>query len=273
MDSIENKVVVITGGASGVGRGMAEAFADAGARLVLADINETRLAEMAELLAKRTDLLTRVVNVREAREMEGLAAAAYAKFGAVHVLCNNAGVACSGLVWEQSTTDWYWIFETNVLSVVHGLRAFVPRMLKQKERSHIVNTSSMLGLSSAPLTGLYGASKQAVLGITESLHTELKLMEANIAVSVLCPGPVQTNVAEEPGRRHEKHGSHPLPGVLAEIDSALKAVVANGMSPRQVGDCVVKAVRKEMFWILPMPELSNADRRLAEIHNAISLGR
>jgi NAD(P)-dependent dehydrogenase (short-subunit alcohol dehydrogenase family) len=268
VEQLEGRVVVITGGASGIGRGMAEAFAEAGARLVLADIHQARLDETAHSLGKGSDVLTLRVDVRDPEQIEALAKRAYAAFGAVHVLCNNAGVACRGLLWEHSVDDWEWVFETNVRATVHGLGTFVPRLLAQDEPAHIVNTSSMLGLSSAPLTGLYGASKQAVLAISEALRFDLALVGAEIGVSVLCPGPVRTNVAEEPGR--PPVDAAPLPDVVAQVSASLNAVVANGMDPRKVGDCVVEAVREGRFWILPAPEyLTNAEQRLAEIRSVI----
>ena len=174
MEELKGRVVVITGGASGIGRGIAEAFAETGARLVLADVHEDRLEETARALrgGKRgggdSDVLTLRTDVRDPEDVEALADLAYTTFGAVHVLCNNAGVACNGLLWEHSLDDWDWVFQTNVRATAICLRSFVPRLLAQSDAAHIVNTSSVLGLSSAPLTGVYGASKQAVLAISEA---------------------------------------------------------------------------------------------------------
>ena len=264
MEDLQGRVVVITGGASGIGRGMAEAFSQAGARLVLADTNEERLKETARLMGRGEDLVTMRVDVRDPEQVEALAERAYQAFGAVHVLCNNAGVACNGLVWEHSLEDWDWIFETNVRALAIGLRTFVPRLLLQKEPAHIVNTSSMLGLSSAPLTGIYGASKQAVLAISEALRFDLVLVQADIGVSVLCPGPVRTNVAEEPGRAGSEPGTRS--DAVSQVEASLKEVVASGMDPREVGDRVVEGVRSGHFWILPAPEfLSHVEQRVAEI--------
>jgi len=270
MEELRGRVVVITGGASGIGRGMAEAFAAAGARLVLADINADRLVETAGSLGKSSDVLTVCVDLRHASGLEALADRSYAAFGAVHVLCNNAGVACNGLLWEHSLDDWDWMFETNVRAVVQGLRCFVPRLLAQGGPAHIVNTSSMLGLASAPLTGLYGASKQAVLAISEALRLDLQLVGSQIGVSVLCPGPVRTNVGEEPGRPSVERAAV-LPDAVAQASAGLRQVVANGMEPRQVGDCVVEAVRRDRFWIFPSPEyVVHAEGRLAEIRAVLS---
>ncbi|MFP8878162.1 MAG: SDR family NAD(P)-dependent oxidoreductase [Myxococcota bacterium] len=268
MKQLAGQVVVITGAASGIGRGMAEAFADAGARLVLADIHDGRLEETADSLRKGTDVITLRTDVRDPEQVEALANFAYESFGAVNVLCNNAGVACNGLLWEHSLDDWDWVFDTNVRSTVHGLRVFVPRMLAQDDAAHIVVTASMLGLSSAPLTGVYGASKQTVLAISETLRIDLALVGADIGVSALCPGPVRTNVNEQPGRAPVAPST--VPDVVSQVDAALKAVVANGMDPREVGNCVVEAVREGRFWIFPAPEfLSNAEQRLAEIRSAV----
>ncbi len=268
MKDLDGRVVVITGGASGIGRGIAEAFAEAGARLALADIHEDRLEEVSGALGAGGEVLALRTDVRDPAQVEALAERVYAEFGAVHVLCNNAGVACNGLLWEHSLEDWDWVMETNVRSLAIGLRSFVPRLLAQRDPAHIVNTSSMLGLSSAPLTGIYGASKQAVLAITEALRFDLMLVGAEIGVSALCPGPVRTNVAEEPGRSPVAPGD--VSETVAQVDASLKSVVANGMDPRAVGDCVVDAVREERFWVLPAPEfLPNAEQRIADIRAAV----
>ena len=269
MESLKDRVVVITGGASGVGRGLAEAFAAAGGRLVLADVHEARLGDVARALGERTDVVTVRTDVRDPAQIEALADRAWSAFGAVHVLCNNAGVACNGLVWEHSLEDWDWVFDTNVRATVHGLRTFVPRLLAQSEPSHIVNTASMLGLSAAPMTGVYGASKQTVLAITEALRLDLQVVGAQIGVSALCPGPVRTNVGEAPGRPAVDPAS--VPEAVAAMNAALKDVVANGMEPREVGDRVVEAVRENRFWILPAPEhFANVEARMAEIRSAIA---
>jgi NAD(P)-dependent dehydrogenase (short-subunit alcohol dehydrogenase family) len=268
MDPLQDRVVVITGGASGIGRGMAEAFAAAGSRLVLADIHDDRLAETARALGKNSDVVTVRVDLRDPEQVEALADRAYAAFGAVHVLCNNAGVACRGLLWEHSPEDWDWVFGTNVHGTANCLRAFVPRLMAQDDPAHIVNTSSMLGLSSAPLTGVYGASKQAVLAMSEALRFDLGLVAADIGVSVLCPGPVRTNVGEEPGRSPVDPRTYP--DAVAAVATSLEEVVAQGMDPREVGDCVVAAVRAGRFWILPAPEyFAGAERRLEDIRSAL----
>ena len=247
---------------------MAEAFADAGCALLLADINAQRLAEAKANLGTKAQVITQVVDIRRGDQVEAMADTAFEAFGEVNILCNNAGVACSGLIWQHAPSDWDWIFSTNVRSVVEALHHFVPRMLAQDGEGHIVNTSSMLGLSSAPLAGLYGASKQAVLGISESLRMELMLSGASIGVSVLCPGPSPTNVLEQPGRIEREEPV--LPDSLKPVDEALKTVIDDGMAPRAIGDCVVSAVREGVFWVLPSPELiENADARLSEIHSTI----
>ncbi len=269
MEQITDKVVVITGAASGIGRGMAEAFAQAGARLVLADINEARLKEVARALNIDDRLVTLPTDLRDPESVEALAQYTYDSFGIVHILCNNAGVACNGLLWEQSLEDWDWIFNGNIRSTIHCLRSFVPRLLAQEDAAHIINTASMLGLSSAPLTGAYGASKHAMIAISETLRMDLQLLDANIEVSTLCPGPVKTNVHEEPGRGPVTTTTNNE--LVAQVDLALKAVVADGMDPRQVGDRVVEAVKQGQCWILPAAEfIENAEQRLAAIKSAVN---
>lgn len=268
MRDLGGRVVVVTGGASGIGRGIAEAFAAAGSRLVLADVHEARLEETSRALRMGGDLVAKRCDVRRPEDVDALADAAYRAFGAVHVLCCNAGVACNGLVWEHPPGDWDWMLDTNVRGTGHCLRSFVPRLLDQGDPSHVVITSSMLGLASAPLTGLYGASKQAVLGIAEALRLDLGLLDARIGVSVLCPGPVRTNVALEPGRPAAPSGA--APEIVSRVAAGLRQVVADGMDPREVGDRVVEAVRAGRFWIFPAPGyLDNAEKRLAEIRAAV----
>lgn len=269
MQTLQNKIVLITGAASGVGLGMAQAFLAQGAKLILTDFNAQRLCEVKDQLSALGSVETHVLDVRNAEAIQQLSDLVFDTYGRLDILCNNAGVACHGLLWEQSVQECDWIIQTNIYSVLHGLRAFVPRMLTQDSPAHIVNTSSMLGLSSAPLAGLYGASKQAILGITETLYLDLMLSGAEIGVSLLCPGPVNTNVNEEPGRPSISHNK--LPDTLNDIGIALKSAISDGMDPREVGEYVTQAVLDNRFWVLPAPDyISNADARLSTIHSQLA---
>jgi NAD(P)-dependent dehydrogenase (short-subunit alcohol dehydrogenase family) len=198
VEDLNGRVVVITGAGSGIGRGLAHAFAEQGARLVLADRDATGVEGTRSELPEGTPASLVTTDVSRPEAVDELAAHAFDIGGAVHVLCNNAGVACSGLTWEQSLEDWQWLLGVNLMGVVHGIRSFVPRMLAQGAPAHIVNTASMMGLLTSPGIGAYAASKHAVIAISESLRHDLAAREASVSVSVLCPGPVNTNVHAEP---------------------------------------------------------------------------
>ena len=183
------KVAVITGAASGIGRGLAERFAVEDMRVVIADIEEEPLAELeADLKANGATVLAVRTDVSNAAEVENLAARTLDTFGAVHILCNNAGVVCSRPIWEHTLSDWEWVLGVNLWGVIHGIRAFVPRMLTQGDACHIVNTASILGLVGGSGEGIYKVSKHGVVALSETLADELAQKGANIQVHVLCPG-------------------------------------------------------------------------------------
>ena len=189
------KVAVITGAASGIGRGLAERFAAEGMRVVLADVDEGALAELAAALeTKGATVLAIKTDVSKPAEVENLAVQTLDTFGAVHILCNNAGVVCSRPIWEHTLADWEWVLGVNLWGVIHGIRAFVPRMLAQDDACHIVNTASILGLVGGSGEGIYKVSKHGVVVLSETLADELAQKEANIQVHVLCPGWVRTGI-------------------------------------------------------------------------------
>ena len=168
MNTFENKVAVITGGASGLGLAMARCFAKQGMKLVLADIEEAPLqAIVGQFVWDGTPAIGIKTDVSKASEVDALAQRAFEAYGAVHVLCNNAGVAPGGLVWESTVADWEWCLGVNVYGVIHGLRSFVPRMLPQRDAGHIVNTASVAGLLSPPGMGIYCVSKHAVVTLSD----------------------------------------------------------------------------------------------------------
>ncbi len=266
MKSLSGRVAVITGAGSGVRRGLAHAFAEAGARLVLADIRPDDLEATRRELAPSVESIAVTTDVTSQPSVDALAQSALEAFGAVHVLCNNAGVACSGFLWEYSLEDWDWILGVNVRGVVHGIRSFVPIFLEQSDEAHVVNTSSMLGLSSTPLTGAYVTSKHAVLAISECLRLDLQLKGSRVGVSVLCPGPVRTRVPEERGRPARARDAAGLDPKLAAHSETMKQVIAGGMDPREVGRCAVDGVLSDRFYLVPSPEfVAGARTRIDEI--------
>jgi NAD(P)-dependent dehydrogenase (short-subunit alcohol dehydrogenase family) len=203
MRELRGKVAVVTGAASGIGRAMAERFAREGMKLVLADVQEKPLAEARDAIARGgAEVIAVPTDVSKWEQVDALAKRAFEAYGAAHVVCNNAGVGTGGVTWEMSPADWEWVFGVNQWSVVHGIRAFVPRMIAQGE-GHIVNTASIAGLLSAPGMGAYCATKHAVVAISECLHLDLAVTGngSKVHVSVVCPAWVKTSIADSERNR------------------------------------------------------------------------
>jgi NAD(P)-dependent dehydrogenase (short-subunit alcohol dehydrogenase family) len=256
MDTFEGKVAVITGGASGLGLAMAHRFADAGANIVIADIEAEPLA-MAEaaIAAKGVKVLPRRTDVAKADELEALAESAYRRFGAVHILCNNAGVGgTSGATWELSLADWQWVVDVDLWSVIHGIRSFVPRMIAGGEEAHVVNTASIAGLVSGAVGGPYTVSKFGVVALSEQLYYELGRAGHNIGVSVLCPGFVNTNIYDSGRNRQEAYGAQPQAQPTAQasqLRQQLEERRTTMMQPAEIGELVFQAVRSRDLYIIP----------------------
>jgi NAD(P)-dependent dehydrogenase (short-subunit alcohol dehydrogenase family) len=256
MKQLRDRVAVVTGGASGIGRGMAARFAAEGMRLVLADVEPEPLDRaVAELRQGGASVLAVNCDVSRPESVEALAERAYDHFGAVHVLCNNAGVAGGGglATWESSLDDWGWVLGVNLMGVVHGIRSFVPRMLAEGSEGHVVNTASMAGL--IPGGGIYGVSKHGVVSLSESLWNELALRGARLKVSVLCPGWVNTRIIQSERNRPEapREAPGPLSPLFETMRKAVEQLVANGLDPAEVGRIVVEAIREERFYVLTHP--------------------
>ncbi len=194
MRNFEGKVAVVTGGASGIGRALAERFAAEGMKVVLADIEEPVLeATVMELKHREFDVIGVRTDVSKQESVENLAQRAIEAYGKVNIVCNNAGVSGQrGMIWEETQKAWDYMMGVNFWGVVHGIRVFVPHMLEHGDESHIINTASTAGLG--PGWGIYGVTKHAVVAMTEWLSQNLQMVEANISASMLCPGAVATNV-------------------------------------------------------------------------------
>ena len=262
-------VAVITGAASGIGRGLAERFAAEGMKVVLADVAEDALAKLAaDLEATGATVLAVQTDVSNAAEVENLAVRTLDAFGAVHILCNNAGVVCSRPVWEHTLADWEWVLGVNLWGVIHGIRAFVPRMLTQGDACHIVNTASILGLIGGGGTGIYKVSKHGVVVLSEALADELAQKEANIQVHVLCPGWVRTGILESSRNRPDalqnpKMEVPPRQETIGGSGNA-RAEMEAGISPAEVAEHVYNAIQTGTFYIHTHPEHKAAIRERME---------
>ncbi len=258
MKNFKDKVAVVTGGASGIGRGMAERFGALGMKVVLADVEEPTLRQTGvELREKGIDVLGVLTDVSRAEEVERLAEQTFNAFGAVHILCNNAGVVGTlGPIVNDTLKDWEWVMGVNLWGVIHGVRIFLPIMLKQGEEGHIVNTASLAGLMSG--RGIYGVTKQAVVALSESLYNELKLAEAKIGISVLCPAWVNTRLADSVRQRPSNLADAALPpadAMRAATTQAVRDFLANGKSPAEIADEVLTAIRDDRLYIITHPEM------------------
>jgi NAD(P)-dependent dehydrogenase (short-subunit alcohol dehydrogenase family) len=260
MDDLRGKVAVITGGASGIGRALAERFAAEGMKIVIADIDEVAMRAVEVQLAEGgTEVLTQVCDTSLEAEVQALADAAMSRFGGAHVLCNNAGVIGKGDAWCSPIAVWDWVIGINLYGVIHGIRAFLPIMEDQGE-GHIVNTASMAGLVALPGAAPYNVTKTGVVALSEGLYLELKATGSPVRVSALCPGFVKTNLAK--GQKWtERLGTEPGAAqtpMAQMMDAVLAQGVEEGIEATDVADQVVDAIRTERFWVLTHPEMRQA---------------
>ncbi|HWV63064.1 MAG TPA: SDR family oxidoreductase [Oxalicibacterium sp.] len=274
MKDFHGRVAVITGAASGFGRAFAQQGAALGMKLVLADVQQEALAQVAAELAQQgADVLAVPCDVSDAEQVQALADAAMARFGAVHLLFNNAGVGTGGLVWESSVADWEWVLGVNLFGVIHGVRIFTPLMLAcakrdPEYRGHIVNTASIAGLQNAPTMGVYNVSKHATVSLTETLFQDLRIIEAPIGVSLLCPYFVPTGI-------HQSARNRPAAmlndGELTASQRAAqtfteKAVTSGKISAEQVAKLTFDAVREDRFYIYSEQEpLAQVRKRMEDV--------
>jgi len=257
VQTLKDRVAVVTGAASGIGLGIAEAFVAQGMMVMLADVDEPRLArEERRLAASGATVATSVVDVGDSSQVDGLAAAVLARFGGIHVVCNNAGIIRPGRTWELPLADWEAVLRVNLLGVVHGVRTFVPLLLAGGEAGHVVNVASMAAVVPVAGIGPYNVAKHGVLALSEVLQAELVAAGAPIGVTVVMPGRVRTRLGGSPDHP-DPEPSRVAPLQPGEIDAA------------EVGAQVVDAIRGDRLYLFTQPDrVAEAVARFARITDA-----
>ena len=248
MNDLRGRTAAITGAASGFGRAMAIAFANEGMKLALADVDEKGLEETARLA---NGAFCMKVDVSKAADVDAFAAS----LKEVHVVCNNAGVSPLGPLWENTVGDWQWALGVNLWGVIHGVRAFVPRLVAQGE-GHVVNTASVAGLISPPGMGVYNVTKHAVVALSETLHQDLRAQSSRVGVSVLCPAYVPTGISDSERNRPKELVGAAVPEAMKQ--NLRKAVSSGKLSADDIAKAVVAAVKEDRFYILTHPRIKGA---------------
>ncbi|MCP3990021.1 MAG: SDR family NAD(P)-dependent oxidoreductase [Actinomycetia bacterium] len=272
---VAGKTAVVTGGASGIGRGMARCFAAAGMAVVVADIEQAPLDEVvAELAAGGTEALGVQTDVSKIDQVEALAASAVDRFGGVHVLCNNAGIGISDPVGSTSIEDWRWTLDIDLWGPIHGVHTFLPLMESQGE-GHINSTASMAGLYAGASLGAYNVAKHGVVALMASLERDLRLTKSPVRASVLCPGPINTNIVDSQRNRDPVSAAkHVETETGQKFWDILTRSLAEGMDPDEVGPVVLDAIVNDKFWILTHPQMASmVAKQLNALQNDQSLTR
>jgi len=272
MRELAGRTAFVTGGASGIGFALGAAFAQAGMKVMLADIETDALAEAVKSLHDfKPNVRGVACDVADPVSVERAAKASYQAFGNVHVVCNNAGVAAAGGIDNISLDNWRWVLDVNLMGVLHGVRTFLPHIRAHGEGGHIVNTASMAGMNSGLGFSPYVASKFAVVGMSEGLATRLKPF--GIGVTVLCPGFVRTRIGESGRNRPERYGATQTPDpaspaglLIAQIDERLQS----GLNPSDVAARVLAAIREDALYVFTDPEMrAELEDRFAAIMAAM----
>ncbi len=250
MGDLSNKVAVVTGGASGIGEGIARACARRGADIVIADIAKDKIEKVSKAL--RDEFSVRVIgvptDVADSAAVEALADTAYDEFGRVNILFNNAGITAIGASWEASPDEWRKVLDVNLFGCFYGIQAFVPRMIRSGEAGHVVNTASLAGLVPTPQMSSYAASKHAIVGLSGSLVQELAFQKVPIKVTVVCPGYIATPAATG---SVELHGDQAKSELDKQVLSTIGTAAKEGLAPDEAGELILESVERGDFWVAP----------------------
>ena len=271
MKEFAGKVAVVTGAASGIGRALAEHCAQERMKVVLADVEEPPLFQTERALRESgASVLAVPTDVSKLADVQALGERTLAAFGAVHLLCNNAGVGAGASAWEATINDWKWVIGANLWGVIYGVHVFVPIMLGQHAEGHVVNTASVAGLVSYHPAAPYQVTKHAVVALTENLHQSLALQGSRVKASVLCPGWVKTRILESARNRPPELQDPPTPldearrAAIEQVIGQMRAALAAGITPEVVAEEVFRGIREERLYILTQREYDPAIRERME---------
>lgn len=271
MKNFESRVAVITGGASGIGLGMARAFAKRQMKLVIADLDQDAMsAAAAEFRGMNIDVVTKLCDVSRLEDVEALADYTMETYGAVHVLCNNAGVGIPTPTHKMKLQDWKWIIDVDLWGPIYGVQTFLP-LIEQQEEGHINSTSSMAGLIAGRKMGAYNVAKHGVVALMATLERELRAKKSAVTASVLCPGPIKTNISSHSVeyRPENTDGTVQTPKHKSvkgqNTGDRMEAVMAEiGLDPDEVGEMVIDAIARDKFWVLTHPRWTKAIGNMLE---------
>lgn len=268
MQEFQDRVAVITGGASGIGLGMARAFAGAGMKLVLADLDGAALDAVAtELSGSGAEVVTRLCDVSQYEQVQAVADLAVDTYGGVNVLCNNAGIGIPTSTKNMKLADWKWIIDVDLWGPIYGVEIFLP-LIEEQGEGHINATSSMAGLTAASMMGAYNVAKHGVVALMATLERELRGRGSAVTASVLCPGPINTNISRHsvefrPGRQKPKADGESS----GKVARGIQDILEKGMDPDEVGRMVLDAIAGDEFWILTHPHWTKALQKQLDAMN------
>ena len=263
MKEFKDRVAVITGGASGIGLGMARSFAARGCKLVIADLDEEAIAAVtAEFEGQGVPITSQLCDVSDLDAVQALADHTMSTYGAVHILCNNAGVGIPTSARKMKLADWKWIIDVDLWGPIYGINVFLP-LIEEQDEGHVNTTSSMAGLISSGMMGAYNVAKHGVVALMAATERELRAKGSNVTASVLCPGPINTNISRHsvtyrPGQAKPKADGESSGKMASNIQKTLEE---QGMDPNEVGELVANAIAEDKFWILTHPRWSKTVRK------------